>query len=86
MNHKTLMLVTNHFLDWNAIYYRGCKMWEGDDDIRIHRVIEDYPEVKLGDMDLLVLTENCTHMLEKDGSYPEFINGLEFDNQEQFTL
>lgn len=42
--------------------------------------------MQLGDMDMVVLTENCTHILESDGSYLDFIEGLEFDEQEQFTL
>ena len=86
MKYKTLMLVTNHFLDWNAIYYRGHLIWEGEENIRLYKLVQSYPEVTLGDMDLVVLTENCTHLMESDGGYPDFIEGLEFDEQEQFTM
>jgi hypothetical protein len=61
-------------------------MWEGEENIRLFKLIQSYPEVKLGDIGMAVLTESCSHKTESDGGYPDFIEELEFDEQERFTL
>lgn len=83
---KDLLLVTNHFGDKQAIYYNGKLMWEGEGRIRLMSLIKDYPDTLLGNINCVVLTEECTNMLDSDGSYPEFADGLEFNEEEIYNI
>ena len=82
---KELIIVCTHFYDRPAVYYRG-RFIDEIEDYKFETFLRLFPETKFGDTDFLVLTENCTHMLDSDGDWPEEFSGLEIDIHESFPF
>lgn len=85
LNLKELIIVCTHFYDRPAVYYRG-KFAGEIEDYKFEILLKHFSETKFRNTAFLVLTEDCTHMLDKNGNWPEEFSELEIDIHEPFPF